>query len=144
MIVTGEIVRDLGTNKFIPVVRQKGDDKILPKSIGTRFFVDLSNEQIFEDQFEILLRELHEVPVSVKPPLGKNPFAQKPSGAEASTSQINSEAIPDIILLSDDILAVYHTALDVARRGDLVAWRRIVKQAIDRKSTRLNSSHQKI
>jgi hypothetical protein len=27
-------------------------------------------------------------------------------------------------------LAVYHTALDVARRNDLVAWRRIVKQAI--------------
>jgi hypothetical protein len=130
MIVTGEIVRDLGTNKFIPVVRQKGDDKILPKSIGTRFFVDLSNEQIFDDQFEILLRELHEAPVSVKPPLGKNPFAQKPSGAEASTSQITSEAIPDIILLSDDILAIYHTALDLARRGDLVAWRRIVKQAI--------------
>ncbi|MCM2286414.1 MAG: toll/interleukin-1 receptor domain-containing protein [Desulfobacula sp.] len=130
MIVTGELVRNLGTSKFIPIVKQKGVERLLPKSVATRFYVDLSDEHNFDDQFEIFLRELHEAPSSVKPPLGKNPFAQKPSGGETSSASSNPEAIPDIISLSDDILSVYHTALDVARKGDLVAWRRIVKQAI--------------
>jgi hypothetical protein len=130
MIVTGGLVRDLGTSKFIPVVRQKAVEILLPKSVATRFYVNLSDEQTFDNQFELLLRELHETPASEKPPLGKNPFAQKPSGDEVPSSKSISEAIPDLVSLADDVLSVYHTALDVARRGDLVAWRRMVKQAI--------------
>lgn len=33
----------------------------------------------------------------------------------------------DIPNLSDDISSVYNTALEIARKGDLVAWRRIIK-----------------
>jgi hypothetical protein len=130
MIVTGELVKNLGTSKFIPIVKQKSVDGVLPKSVATRFYVNLSGETNFESQFELLLRELHEAPASVKPPLGKNPFAQTPSGGETSFPPSSLEDIPDITSLSDDILVVYHTALDVARRNDLVAWRRIIKQAI--------------
>jgi hypothetical protein len=137
MIVTGELVRDLGTSKFIPVVRQKGDQILLPKSVSTRFYVNLSDDQNSDDQFELLLRELHEVPASQKPPLGKNPFAQQPSGAEIPSEPTISTGIPDLKALSDDILSVYHTALDVARKGDLVAWRRIIKKAISPMSDQL-------
>ena len=130
MIVSGELVRDLGTSKFIPVVRQKGDQRLLPKSVSTRFYVDLSDDQNFDDQFELLLRELHKVPASQKPPLGKNPFAQLPSGTEVPSEPTISTSIPDLTELSEDIPSVYHTALDVARKGDLVVWRRMIKKAI--------------
>lgn len=42
MVVTGELVRNIGTSKFIPVIRQKIAEKILPKSMSTRFYVDMS------------------------------------------------------------------------------------------------------
>ena len=129
MIVTGELVRDLGTSKFIPIVRQKAAEKLLPKSVATRFYVDSSEEHNFDSQFEILLKELHEIPVSEKPPLGKNPYAQKTSGEEIPSVESNSIAAIDITL-PDDLSSLYYEALDIARRGDLVAWRRIVKQAI--------------
>lgn len=42
MVVTGELVRDLGTNKFVPIVRQTNDPKSRPHCVSTRFYVDLS------------------------------------------------------------------------------------------------------
>lgn len=62
MVVTGELVRNLGTSKFIPVIRQKAKPQLLPKSVTTRFYIDLSDEENFDVQFEALLRELHQAP----------------------------------------------------------------------------------
>lgn len=129
MIVTGELVRDLGTSKFIPIIRQATDEIILPKSLSTRFYVNLSEGQNFDEQFERLLRELHQIPTMSKPPLGKNPFAKQPSGEEVPVDISLSSPIPDIVEMHDDILAVYRTALDIARKGDLVAWRKVIRQA---------------
>src|SRR5262249_5004701 len=82
MIVTAELVENLGTQKFIPVIRQRGDKPILPKFLGARFYVNFSEGQNFDVEYENLLRELHKQPATSKPPLGKNPFAQQPSGKE--------------------------------------------------------------
>ncbi len=128
MIVTGELVRDLGTSKFIPVIRQASKEIILPKSMGTRFGVNLSEGQKHEEQFKLLLHELHEIPVLTKPPIGKNPFAKIPSGSETSKEILKSTSIPDIETVSNDAAATYKIALDIARQGDLVAWRKIIRQ----------------
>jgi len=129
MIVSGELVRDLGTSKFIPVVRQKDDNSVLPKSVSTRFYVDLNDNQNLDEQFELLLRKLHEVPAFQKPQLGKNPF-QLPSGTEVPAEPNSSTIIPDVIELSENIFSIYQNALNIARRGDLVLWRRMIKQAL--------------
>lgn len=96
MIVAGELERNLGTSKFIPIIRQEAGSCLLPKSVSTRFYVNLSDDQNFEDQFELLLRELHQEPAVVKPPLGNNPFAKQPSSIE-TTAQI-IKAIPQTSL----------------------------------------------
>lgn len=129
MIVTGELVRDLGTSKFIPVIRQNLPELMLPKSVNTRFYVDLSEPQNFGEQFEVLLRELHQVPAVSKPPLGKNPFSIQPSGIEIPVESSLDLIIPDIGNLKHDVTLIYKTALDIARHGDLVAWRKIIQQA---------------
>jgi len=131
MIVTGELIRDLGTSKFIPVVRQKSKDAVLPKAVSTRFYINLSEEQNFDEQFEILLRELHQVPTITKPPLGKSPFAAQPSGIETPEKIKVETPIPDIREHSKDVKLVYQTALNIARQGDLVSWRKIVRQSKD-------------
>jgi hypothetical protein len=75
MIVTGELVRDLALNKFIPIIRQTNSPVALPRCVSTRFYVDLSNDANAEEGFESLLREIHDAPKLPKPPLGKNPFS---------------------------------------------------------------------
>lgn len=129
MIVTGELVRDLGTSKFIPIIRQEGGTSLLPKSVNTRFYVNLSDNQDFAEQFEQLLRELHQEPAVTKPPLGKSPFAKQPSGAELPIKIEKQTEIPDLSKLDNDVVSIYNTALEIARQGDLVAWRKIIQQS---------------
>jgi hypothetical protein len=74
MIVTGELVQNLGTSKFIPVIRQRTAKSLVPKSVSTRLYVNLSHAENYEQEFERLLRELHNVPPIPKPPLGKSPY----------------------------------------------------------------------
>ena len=62
MIVTGELVKNLGTKKFIPIVRQGGGDKTVPRCVSTRLYIDLSEDAQYGDAFEDLLRELHQAP----------------------------------------------------------------------------------
>jgi hypothetical protein len=128
MIVTGELIRNLGTSKFIPVCIQENRQRVLPKALSTRFYVDFSKDQNFEEQFETLLCELHQQRSATKPPLGKNLFARRPSGEEVP-ADIKVAGIPVFNGDWSDVSAVYETALNIARQGDLVAWRRIVRRA---------------
>ncbi len=57
MIVTAEIIRDLGTAKFISVIRQTTPERKIPRFIGGRYYIDLSartelaQEQLIPDIF---------------------------------------------------------------------------------------------
>lgn len=125
MVVTGELVTNLGTAKFIPIIRQTGGESKLPKCVGTRFYVNFSEGQNLDEEFERLLRELHKAPKLKKPALGPNPFAGE---ATAGTNEPKdaSVSVPPTVLTEP--AAIYATALDLARRNDLVVWRRLLKQ----------------
>lgn len=130
MIVTGELIRNLGSSKFIPIIKQDNND-MLPSALSTRFYVNLSNPESYDEEFERLLRELHEVATMSKPVLGKNPFAKKPSGAEIPSSAESTKSLKSILDglgKGDDI---YFSALEIARQGDLIAWRKLI-QAVKR------------
>lgn len=128
MVVTGELVRDLGTNKFVPIVRQTSDPKSLPRCVSTRFYVDLSEAADGEENFELLLRELHDFPKLVKPPLGANPFAasqfdgvgRKAAKAERRLEFSESLSTPE---------SAYQRALDIIHDEDRVAWRKLLLAA---------------
>ena len=72
MIVTAQLVQDLGTNKFIPVIRQASEKEETPTFLGARVYIDFRNDNQFNERFDELLRELHREPVVERPPLGKN------------------------------------------------------------------------
>jgi hypothetical protein len=69
MIVTGELVRDLGTSKFIPIIRQEIDPYQVPTSVSTRAYINLSEGPNADAEFERLLHELHDAGPR-KPTLG--------------------------------------------------------------------------
>lgn len=136
MIVTGELVRDLGTSKFIPIIKQDSADPKLPVSISTRFYINLTDEKIFDEEFEKLLRELHGTPPVKKPPLGENPFLTRKVqdiGAEKESAPESDELSreDDAHLLTDDAVIVqyYENAFKTARSSDLVQWRKLVQKA---------------
>lgn len=123
MVVTGELVQNIGTSKFIPVIRQKAAEKILPRSMSTRFYVDMSLDN--QEQFEDLLRELHQAPAVEKPALGKNPFAKSPSGKELPAVNPRPLHLEEVA----DPGKIYSLAVDVARSGDILQWRELIRNA---------------
>jgi TIR domain len=136
MVVTGELVLDLGTNKFIPIIRQNGDPKVLPKCVSTRLYVDLSEFADFEHNFEQLLRELHDVPKLSKPPLGANPFvAAQFEGAKLRSAKLERRKEFAELLASPD--AAYLRAADIIHDGDRVAWRKLLLAASERAAASL-------
>lgn len=127
LIITAELVQNLGSTKFIPIIRQ-GDGPgptTKPKFLGTRIHIDQRDGSLVEEEFEKLLRELHQAPAVSKPPLGKNPFGVTPSGAEAALGRDQTlVSLPVSIAEPGD---VYRKAIELARHDDNLGWRILTK-----------------
>lgn len=133
MIVTGELVSNLGTSKFIPVIRQKDNGDARPHFMVTRLYINMNEDN--DEQFDVLLRELHKVPAITKPALGKSPFAKLPSGEEIP----KENSIPVQLDQVSNPIETYHTAIKVAKAGDLMQWRELTRNARKRMEKGLNS-----
>jgi TIR domain len=125
MIVTAELVKNLGTAKFIPVIRQSAPDRRVPKFMGARYYIDLSDGLDNNAAREHLLRDLHNVPPE-RPPLGPSPFAAVTAGSNTAASSTAATSAP----LSDP-MALYQYATMIARNGDIFAWRNLVSMSRD-------------
>ncbi|WP_052238812.1 toll/interleukin-1 receptor domain-containing protein [Pectobacterium brasiliense] len=73
ILVMNELINNLGTSKFIPIIRQSTPPYITPNSLSTRLYYDLSGGKTYNDTLKNLLMELHDIRIPI-PPLGKNPF----------------------------------------------------------------------
>lgn len=97
VIIAGEFMDDMDTEKFIPVLRQGGwDAKSVPLWIKTRQGADLTANPYDETQFMMLVATLHgEHPAP--PPLGNRPdFANedlKPASRQVSPPVIRAIAM---------------------------------------------------
>lgn len=129
MIVTGELVKNLGTAKFIPIIRQTGSESVVPKSVGTRYYANLSEGQNFDEEYDKLLRAIHKAPALKKPPIGKNPFTEE---QPKEPIYMIGPVMPFPSTSAEQVLAdprnAYQAALEIARKGDLLTWRRLVRQ----------------
>lgn len=73
MLVTAQIMREVGTAKFIPIVRQTAHPRQLPDELAARLYVDLSDGPEQHGHLQHLIRDLHDLSVPL-PPLGRPPF----------------------------------------------------------------------
>ena len=85
------------------------------------------DESQFETEFNKLLHELHQVPIVEKPTLGKSPFAQFPSRQEKSPSEGLDTQLPEIPEQVESASDTYSAAIKLARAGDVLGWRQLVK-----------------
>lgn len=128
LIVTAQLARDLGTDKFIPIIRQASGEEKTPTFLETRVYIDFTDNSQFDERFNELLYELYGVPVVQKPPLGESLLAQLSSGQEASPSDgldPQSSDIPEQVKSASN---AYYTAVEMTRTGDEIGWRQLVKQ----------------
>jgi len=117
MIVTAELIRDLGTAKFVPVIRQTTPERKIPRFMGGRYYVDLSADADADAERQHLLKELHNVPPD-RPPLGQSPFTVSPATPANSTPSSGTG--------SSDPADVYERALAAGRAGDILGWRALL------------------
>lgn len=73
MIVTAELIENLGTKKFVPIVRNAGTPPV-PTFLGYRLYIDFEDDSKYPTSLETLVRELLNVPDPGKPPVGSSPF----------------------------------------------------------------------
>jgi hypothetical protein len=82
LIVTAEVVGSINTIKFIPIVLNNPSSRKVPDFLGPRMYIDFSDSTQYQKKLEDLLREIHNAPAAVKPPLGHNPFRGEVIGRE--------------------------------------------------------------
>jgi hypothetical protein len=131
MIITGELFHKLGTSKFIPIIKQKNENPILPKFMGIRKYIDISNEEAYQKNIEELIRGLHKFPAYKKPPIGKNPFITNPD--EKEILEKTGEGVSGGIKASFEShlmkvqSGIFQDALSIAEGGDIIAWRQLIQ-----------------
>jgi TIR domain len=74
LIATAEVVGSIDTIKFIPIVRNNASARKVPDFLGPRMYIDFSDDAQYPAKLEELMREIHQAPAVLRPPLGDNPF----------------------------------------------------------------------
>lgn len=74
-IITKEVYSDAKQEKFIPIVAERDVDgeNFVPAYMSSRIYIDLSNDETYEREYDKLIRNIHNAPLYAKPALGKVP-----------------------------------------------------------------------
>lgn len=90
-IISPKIYADVSQEKFIPIVTEKDEigEPFVPTYLRGRIYIDLSEQEQFEENYESLLRNIYKRPAFSKPKLGKAPtFIFEDSSISFKTSNI--------------------------------------------------------
>jgi hypothetical protein len=110
LIVTAEMVANIDTTKFIPILRGSRNAKKTPLFLGPRLFIDFETDATYNEKLIELVREIHGQPAIRKPPLGPNPFSGTPK-ISAPTSTTGSLSLDDKFLDNDWFLGEHRKAI---------------------------------
>lgn len=75
LIISNEIYDSVDQTKFIPIVMEyeQPGKPYVPTFVKTRIFIDLSDDNEYEENYEKLIRNIYNKPTSKRPPIGKMP-----------------------------------------------------------------------
>ena len=74
-VISPEVYAKATESKYIPIIFERDEDgnEYLPAYLKSRIYFDLSSDEIFEANYDALLRNLYDKPEHSKPKLGKMP-----------------------------------------------------------------------
>jgi len=132
MIVTTELVQNLGTKKFIPIIRQNAKESpVQPICVGSRKHINFSSDDEFNASLDELVQTLLKGSKFNKPPLGPNPYAGL-SSPTAATQELQKKSESDFQKAIDDPNVAYEIAGGIAASGDTKTWRRLLRTLSNR------------
>ena len=86
MILTAQLMRDIASDRIIPVVRRVTSDPPVPTFLSSRVYIDFRDNSVYETKYAELLRDIHGQQIKPRPPLGPSPFAMTPPAVEPRLS----------------------------------------------------------
>lgn len=113
MIVTQDLISNVGVKKFIPVISSSlTSERIqLPKCVATRYAVTLSDTEEGEKAFKKLVKQLQKSP---------------PPKKEAASNPIRRPAVAPPSTLSEKPEDAYEQAFTIAEAGNFPRWRKLI------------------
>jgi hypothetical protein len=118
MIISDKIYSNAEQTKFLPIIFEKNQDNkpYLPTYVSSLIYIDLSDEEYFENEYEKLLRNLFEKPIYEKPKLGSPPIFlisdEKPTKNHAKISTIKNSLINEKKYTEELILDYFNTVIE--------------------------------
>lgn len=77
MIMTQELLSNANASYIIPIVRNNNSSKKVPTALGSKLYIDFSDDAVYYDKYRELLEKIYGEDLKKKPPLGKNPFSSE-------------------------------------------------------------------
>jgi hypothetical protein len=80
-IISNDVYKDVKQTKFIPAVIEKDEngEAYLPYYLKSRLYVDFSNDELFNENFSKVIKQIKELPIKSKPEiLKKNKYSWFP------------------------------------------------------------------
>lgn len=86
MILTSSLMRDISSDRIIPIIRDNSLNDPTPTFLSTRRYIDFRADTNYELRYADLIRDIHGVRVRPRPALGPNPFEEPSSRIEPAVS----------------------------------------------------------
>lgn len=147
LIISSEIYGKEKQEKFIPIIFEYGDDgkPCLPTYIKSRIYIDMSDDERYEDGYVQLIRRIHDKPIYKKPPIGDMPawlndedvelFSIRDLVKQIKGSQNNH--VSKINILSQNFIAAFiKTTLEFTIRPNIVDYKSVMKKIEEMKPLR--------
>lgn len=93
LVITSEVVQNIDTKKFIPVVRENPSSLKVPRFMGPRLYADFTRDADYGVKLAEMLREIHNAPALSKPPLGPNPFSGSIAGGSPASRAVGPTGV---------------------------------------------------
>lgn len=74
MIISTSLLKNVKTDYIIPIVRNNKSENKVPTCLGTKLYIDFSNDDEYYDKYMELLKRIHNEDQKNIPILGENPF----------------------------------------------------------------------
>lgn len=91
MILTQELLSNVNSDFIIPIIRNNSSDKKTPFALGSKMYVDFSDDTKYYDKYMELLERIYNEDITKKPPLGTNPFTKK--YANSILAKVNTQTV---------------------------------------------------
>lgn len=75
MLMTQELLSNANAEHIIPIVRNNNSSQKVPRALGSKLYIDFSDDSQYVKKYTELLERIYGEDVKKKPPLGKNPFS---------------------------------------------------------------------